>query len=106
MRVSKVILGVDPGLSYTGYAIIVRHEKGSAVVDYGYLQLNKEKDLPKRVALFHEFFVEKITKHGATHLSLETPFLGKNAQTFLKLGYLRGILYLLASKHNLQIQSI
>lgn len=36
-------------------------------------------------------------------MSLETPFLGKNAQNFLKLGYLRGILYLLANQHKLEI---
>jgi crossover junction endodeoxyribonuclease RuvC len=29
--------------------------------------------------------------------------LGKNAQTFLKLGFLRGILYLLADQHGLQL---
>jgi crossover junction endodeoxyribonuclease RuvC len=34
-------------------------------------------------------------------LAIETPFLGKNTQTFLKLGYLRGVLYLLADTHKL-----
>jgi crossover junction endodeoxyribonuclease RuvC len=38
-----------------------------------------------------------------TDLALETPFLGKNIQTFLKLGYLRGILYLLSDMHALSI---
>jgi crossover junction endodeoxyribonuclease RuvC len=34
---------------------------------------------------------------------LETPFFGKNAQNFLKLGYLRGALYLLADKNRLKL---
>ena len=32
-------------------------------------------------------------------IALETPFLAKNAANFLKLGYLEGILYLLADEH-------
>ena len=36
-------------------------------------------------------------------MALETPFLGKNAQNFLKLGYLRGIVYLLADKNNIML---
>lgn len=38
-----------------------------------------------------------------TDLALETPFLGKNAQNFLKLGYLRGILYLLTDTHKIHL---
>jgi len=38
-----------------------------------------------------------------THIALETPFLGRNAQNFLKLGYVRGILYLLASQEKLTL---
>ena len=38
-----------------------------------------------------------------TDIAIETPFLGKNAQNFLKLGYLRGILLLLADQHSMVI---
>ena len=48
-----------------------------------------------------DYISEKIRIHGVTDLALETPFLGKNAQNFLKLGYLRGLLYLLSNKNNL-----
>ena len=34
-----------------------------------------------------------------TEVALETPFMGKNAQNFLKLGYLRGILLLLSQRN-------
>ena len=42
-------------------------------------------------------------RHKINEIALETPFLGKNAQNFLKLGYLRGILYLIADKSELLI---
>lgn len=97
-----VILGVDPGFCVTGYAVLKQDETGKAfLLDYGYLKLKPKNHLSTRVSQFFDFFTEKIKTHGVTQISLETSFLGKNAQTFLKLGYLRGILYLLADQHDL-----
>lgn len=98
-----VLLGVDPGFQYAGFGIVEKTQGSIIVRDYGYLRLDPKKNLVDRTGLFHAFFDAKIKEFGVTHLSLETPFLGKNAQNFLKLGYLRGILYLLSSTHTLQL---
>ena len=98
-----VLLGVDPGFQFAGFAILAKQGDKVMVLDYGYLKLSPSKHLTERTALFHDFFHEKIEKYKVTHLALETPFLGKNAQNFLKLGYLRGILYLLTHKYALQL---
>jgi crossover junction endodeoxyribonuclease RuvC len=96
-----IILGVDPGFSFTGYAILKKEGSATQLLDFGYLRLPQSKSLQERVALFHDALETKIKHHQVTHLSIETPFLGKNAQNFLKLGYLRGILYFLSHKNNL-----
>jgi crossover junction endodeoxyribonuclease RuvC len=98
-----VVLGIDPGFSYTGYAIIQLHEGKAILCDYGYLALPSKHHLSERIGTFYTFFVEKIAQWTVTDLALETPFLGKNAQNFLKLGYLRGIVYLLATQHKLTL---
>lgn len=98
-----VLLGVDPGFQYAGFGIVEKTQGSIIVRDYGYLRLDPKKTLVERTGLFHTFFDAKIKEYGVTHLSLETPFLGKNAQNFLKLGYLRGILYLLASHYKLSL---
>lgn len=97
------VLGIDPGFSFTGYAVVIKEGSKTMLLDCGYLKLPQSKSLQERVALFHDALDHKIKHFGVTHLSIETPFLGKNAQNFLKLGYLRGILYLLAHKHNLSL---
>lgn len=97
------LLGVDPGCRFAGFGIIKKEGGLVYLVDYGCLRMTPTKPLSERISQFHDFFYEKITTHNVTHLALETPFLGKNAQNFLKLGYLRGILYLLAHKNNLTI---
>lgn len=100
-----IILGVDPGLAVTGFAILQKSERGALLLDYGHLALPATKTLPMRIRMFHDFFIQKISTFNVTNIALETPFLGKNSQSFLKLGYLRGILYLLGDQHNLLIHN-
>lgn len=98
------VLGIDPGFSVTGYAIITVASGKTQLEDFGCLKMRSTDHLSLRVGQFYQFFKQKIIDFQITHLSLETSFLGKNAQTFLKLGYLRGILYLLADQHSLILQ--
>lgn len=97
------ILGIDPGFQFAGFGIMKKDKGKAYVLDYGCLKMNPTKSLSERIGIFHDFFAEKIQTHMVTELALETPFLGKNAQNFLKLGYLRGTLYLLADKNKLKI---
>lgn len=99
----KIILGIDPGFSVTGFGILKKDGRQASLLDYGYLKMSSSKHLSVRVGIFYDFFKEKVTKFQVTDIALETPFLGKNAQNFLKLGYLRGILYLLANQYKTQL---
>ena len=99
-----VILGIDPGFQYAGFGILKKEGRQALLLDYGYLAMSSSESISHRIGRFHEFFQEKIISFSVTVIALETPFLGKNAQNFLKLGYLRGIVYLLAHQHNLSIQ--
>jgi len=99
-----VILGIDPGCSVTGFSILKKDKQKISILDYGYLQLPAKEHLSLRIGIFYNFFLKKLSQFPeVTHISLETSFLHKNAQTFLKLGYLRGVLYLLADQHKLSI---
>jgi len=103
MSNQAIILGVDPGFHVSGYSILKRDVNKAFLLDCGYLKMSPSDSLVIRVGQFHTFFLDKIKQHGVTEVALETSFLGKNAQTFLKLGYLRGILYLLAHEYKLEL---
>ena len=97
------ILGIDPGLSITGYGIMHKEQRSTTIIDYGAVRFSSNKSLEVRLGQFYEIFAEKIAAQPISQIALETPFLGKNPQNFLKLGYLRGIIYLLAHQHNVPI---
>lgn len=103
VKAERVILGVDPGLIAAGFSIIGVHDGRIILKECGALRQRSEKSLSERICIFNDFFSDKIVRYQVTELALETPFLGKNAQNFLKLGYLRGILLLLVGKHVLTL---
>ena len=98
-----IFLGIDPGLQFAGFAIGQKNGQKIILLDCGYLKMVQSKSISERIHFFYDYFQTLIIKNHIQVLVLETPFLGKNAQNFLKLGYLRGILYLLAQQNKLQI---
>ena len=98
-----IILGIDPGLQITGFSIISLVNGKTQLIEVGVLKLKPKDNLQIRVTQFYDFILEKINTYQITVIALETAFIGKNAQSFLKLGYLRGILYLITQKNNLII---
>lgn len=91
------ILGIDPGTRVTGYAIIEveRDSEHVELLEIGECKLTLEDTMPKKVMRFYKFFKKAIHQKQIDVLAIETPFMGRNAKTFLKLGCLKGILYLL-----------
>jgi len=102
-RKRVIVLGIDPGLRIAGFGVVQKSGQQAILLDCGYLSMSSSKSLVTRIGIFHNFFSDKIKEWTVTDVALETPFLGRNAQNFLKLGYLRGILYLLANNNNLVV---
>lgn len=99
-----IILGIDPGLRISGYGILKKDGQKLYLLDFGALTLSPKDSIQDRVGQFTAFYAEKIQQFGVTGIALETPFLGKNPQSFLTLGYARGVLYYLAHNHKLTLQ--
>jgi crossover junction endodeoxyribonuclease RuvC len=99
----QCVLGIDPGLRIAGYAVIGCEGGRARLEDLGFLQQSSSDALVERVGRFYQLVRGKCAEFGVTDIALETPFLGKNTQTFLKLGYLRGSLYVVAHELGLAL---
>ena len=91
-----IVLGIDPGTRRAGWSIIQYDHAGLRLIALDTLSLSPSLPLPTRVGIFGEFMAKLLEKHNITAIALETAFVAKNAQTFHKLGFLRGVLYYLA----------
>lgn len=96
MSEKKIILGIDPGFACAGYSIIEQYNYKFRIMQIGVLRQSSTMSIQDRLGKFFNFFDQLSEEKKITHLCIETPFLGKNAQNFLKLGYLRGIINLIS----------
>lgn len=92
-----VILSIDPGLVSCGFSVLKKQGQSVFLLDYGILKMSSSVPIPERLGKFYKFCEEKIALYQINCLAIETPFLGKNASSFLKLGYLRGVIYLISN---------
>lgn len=86
-----IILGVDPGTLYMGYAII--HTMGSQVkiIDFGAYDVHKLEDQYARLQKEFFFLQDLIDKHHPTILAIEAQFVDKNPQTMIKIVHAQGV---------------
>jgi crossover junction endodeoxyribonuclease RuvC len=97
------ILGIDPGLRFTGFAVLRRSGSVISIIDSGVIRLPQSRSLGERLIIFYDFFMEKIPTWQPSALVFERPFLGENVQSYVKLGYTHGLVHMISSRHNLTL---
>ena len=94
-----LILGVDPGSNFTGYAVIKNDKKKFTRITSGVIKLPSTKTLSQKLEIIYDRLSYLIKKHTPDEFVIETAFYGKNVQSTLKIGYVRGV-SILAAAHN------
>ncbi len=87
-----IILGIDPGSRFLGYAAIKVNGTEMVPLDFGVLRFDPDTPLNERLESIGLGVRELFIRHKPTHLSLEKIFLGKNADSAFKLGHARGVI--------------
>ena len=95
------ILGIDPGLTKTGFGLISVSKDTPKIIDFGIIQPNNNDTLSKRLYTIYTDMEELIATFSPTVLSIEDVFYGKNVKSALLLGQARGIAMLCAAKNNI-----
>ena len=93
------ILAIDPGLYFTGYAVLEKEGSRVSLIAADVIKVKSGLTIPQKLKFLYDTINEMVCDYEVTDLAFETPFLGKNAATFTKLGYIRGALYLISEIH-------
>jgi len=86
----KIILGVDPGTNYTGYAILEVKGKVLTVVAIGVIDLRKYDTHFLKLKHIFGRVLSLVDAYHPDEMAIEAPFYGKNVQSMLKLGRAQG----------------
>jgi len=97
-----IIIGIDPGTSRTGFAI-VKYTRGEAkIIDFGCWELSEFDGLTRLDKIFKN--LNKLIKgHKPNLLGIEELFFFKNAKTVMKISEARGVVLLAAKKNKVKI---
>jgi len=88
-----IVLGIDPGLAATGWAVVKKEEKPK-LIDCGCIKTKKEEAFSERLCfIFHE--VKKIaSKAKPQAAAIEEIFFAKNTKTAIKVAQAMGVIKL------------
>lgn len=88
--IERIILGIDPGTSITGYGVIKTVGTVPELITIGYIDLSKHEDHYLKLKHIFERTIGIIDEYHPDELAIEAPFYGKNVQSMLKLGRAQG----------------
>ena len=86
-----VLLGIDPGLRFTGWGVIeVQGNRLRHVAD-GVIATDGGAVVPDRLKALHDALTALFGEHGPDEAAVEETYVNRNGSATLKLGYARGV---------------
>jgi crossover junction endodeoxyribonuclease RuvC len=101
------ILGVDPGLNITGYAVIDCLGSRDAIVEAGTIRPDASDEMPRRIARIHAELLEIIDELTPRTVAIEQLYSHyKHPRTSILMAHARGAIMLAAAHRNLPVTSL
>jgi crossover junction endodeoxyribonuclease RuvC len=91
MQAEKIIMGIDPGTSLMGFAIISIKANKIKLLALDVLMLSKYTNHAIKLKKIFERSLMLIDTYLPDEVALEAPFFGVNVQSMLKLGRAQGV---------------
>ena len=85
------VLGIDPGLGYTGWGVIVLDGSRLSHVAHGVCSSRTCDSLAERLNAIHGQVTEVIKSHAPHAAAIEQTFVNRDGSGTLKLGQARGV---------------
>jgi crossover junction endodeoxyribonuclease RuvC len=102
-----LILGIDPGLRVTGYALVSLALGRPALKEAGVLRMEARGDLARRLAALHGQLAELIAETKPGRVAVEQLYAHyKHPRTAILMGHARGVILLAAAQRELPVTSL
>jgi crossover junction endodeoxyribonuclease RuvC len=86
------VLGIDPGLTRCGYAVVDGRGPGAATaISLGVIRTSASDDLPHRLALLRDELVGLISEFNPEVVAVERVFFQVNVRTAMSVGQASGL---------------
>jgi crossover junction endodeoxyribonuclease RuvC len=85
------LLGVDPGLRFTGWGVIEVDGNRLRHIADGVIATDSATSVPERLKVLHDALAELLALHRPDEAAVEETYVNRNGAATLKLGYARGV---------------
>ena len=101
------ILGVDPGLRATGYAVLQGSPQGVSLLESAAIRTDGDAALPLRLQAIYAALEDVITRHRPDALAVEDLYAAQRfPRTAILMGHVRGVVCLAAARHDLPVDAL
>ena len=97
------VLGIDPGLSLTGFGIINKNGDALEVVDYGIIKTSNKKTISERLKELHEGLSKVLASNRIDQVAIEKIFFNTNLKTVVSVSEARGVILFTLDSFNKKI---
>ncbi len=97
------VLGIDPGLSATGYGVVVSKGGSPTLVASGVLRTRREDQVAPRLRELYEDVCAVISDYRPEAMAVEALFVNRNVQTATSVGRAAGVVLLAAAGSDLPV---
>ncbi|MCX8095070.1 MAG: crossover junction endodeoxyribonuclease RuvC [Caldisericia bacterium] len=98
-------MGIDPGLSNLGWAII-EDKDPPELVDFGLIKTDKNLKEEERLLLIYENLKKIYKNYSPDYTIIENIYFKKNIKTAIKIGEVKGVILLIAKEFNSKIYEL
>jgi crossover junction endodeoxyribonuclease RuvC len=98
------ILGIDPGLSRLGYAVIDYDGRCPVPVEYGVIKTDPKKPTPERLSEIHTVVRDIIRQFRPTEFAIERVYFFRNVSTAIDVAMIMGATIVLAMEEGLLVR--
>ena len=88
---SVVLLGIDPGLRFTGWGLVEADGNRLRHIADGVIATDGDDDVPARLKVLHDALAALLAAYRPDEAAVEETYVNRNGQATLKLGYARGV---------------
>lgn len=103
MTRAQVVLGIDPGTTGMGFALLDPTREPPAILDCGLIPTPQHGSTAERLLAIANAIDGLIAAHGATDMALEQLYFNKNVRTAMRVAEARGIALVCAARARLAV---
>lgn len=99
-----LILGVDPGLRATGFAVVEGSERGVRLIEHGVIETSDGAPLARRLHEIHAALTRVLIRTRPAQMAVEDLYAAQRfPRTAILMGHVRGVVCLAAAEEGIEV---